>query len=389
MMIKFSAPMFYVDFYIDKLIELNERFESSSGIRIDSVFGALSRDAKEAMGWENYRDHKGIDKKGVRFLNYIDEMRPYIDKLKEHQITFQYCLNSTKTMTAEDLHAVRPKIFRLCDSLIRNGIHHLKVSNLLLFDFISSYYGDVFTYYLSTTKEYSSIRQYQTLLEAHPNITEVCLPSDLNKDFDFIRNFQKIGGVEMEIMVNEGCIYACPWRKDHTPHSSGTHTVQLRQKIRDGETDFTERMLYYYTNSCGNYRECHKASEYFLRRTIMPFDIWTYVTKYNVTKFKFAGRDMETGYLINSLEHYLEGIDNFDKIRNLPWDYFNNYHYSESKKPIFTIEQAMKYYPAISHFETMGSLCHSKCGFECNYCYEKSAKLEEAIHQFMERNSSI
>lgn len=381
-MYEFSIPMLYSNPLIDEVLRINKSVEKS---KITSCFGALGQDTEEAMGWENYRDHPALVDGKVTIIQTIDEMAPFVKRMQENGITFQYCLNSTKTMTAEDLYAARPRIFRLCDSLLRNGITHLKVSTLILFDFIQGYYGDAFTYYLSTTREYSSIDQYGKLLDMNPLIKEVCLPSDLNKDFMFIQTFlERFPNVELEAMVNEGCMYACPWRKDHTPHSSGTHTSALRHKITSGESDMPERMITYYTKMCNTCRIDNPYVEFYKRRSLQPYEIGNYSQLTGLTKFKYAGRDIDTGYLLDSLKNYLIGIEDISAIEHLPWNYFNNYSYNGRMNNVYTIGDLIKdrLVEDLEYYRIHGHECHAKCGIRCRRCYGMAERLQQKVSEY-------
>lgn len=377
---EFSIPIQYDNIIINAIIEYNNSLPSNR--KITSVFGSLMRDSKEAVGWENYRDRTVISSGRVLSIQSISDMMGAINKFKKAGIIFQYCLNSTRTLTAEMLFSIRPKIFNLCDSLLENEISHLKISNLLLFDFIYEYYGDKFKYYLSTTKEYSSIDQFRKLLKKYPSIREICMPSDLNKNIRFLKNFKNaFPDIDIEIMVNEGCMYACPWRTEHTPHSSGTNTSQITRLVKDGKCDIPLEMVYYYGNRCYECRSEDYVTEYFKRRSIMPFDILYYVNKLGISKYKFAGRDVNQKYLISSIMRYINGIDDFSSIARLPWNYFNNY----SEQEIYyinspTIEQMRNYFPPISHFDKYGHLCNTDCGETCNACYNYANTAKQELH---------
>ncbi len=365
---EFSIPLQYDNVIIDEILSFNNSLPENR--KITSVYGALMKSSKDALGWENYRDRTVISGGRVLSLNSISDMMGAINKFNKEGIVFQYCLNSTRTLTAEMLYEYRPRIFNLCDSLLYHGIEHLKISNLLLFDFIFEYYGDKFKYYLSTTKEYSSIEQFRKLLRKYPVIKEVCIPSDLNKNIRFLNNFQKLfPDVNIEIMLNEGCMYACPWRTEHTPHSSGTNTSQITRLVEEGKCNIPLEMVYYYGNRCFECRKVNALEEYFKRRSIMPFDMLYYIDEICISKYKFAGRDVSQEYLIQSIERYIEGIDDYAKIATMPWNYFNNYsdnviEYINSPD----IATMKKYFPPLTQFAEFGYLCNTDCGTRCTVC---------------------
>lgn len=362
---------------IDRVIELNKTLPDTR--KVTSVYGALIQDSKGSLGWENFRDHRTMSGGKENNIQYIDNMAEFIHHFQENGIVFQYCLNATKEMTAETLFGMRKKIFWFCDSLLRNKITHLKISNLLLFDFIHEYYQGAFTYYMSTTKEYSSIMQYDRIFNSYPDLREVCLPTDLNRDFLFLENFlRKFPDTVPEIMVNEGCIYACPWRKDHTPHSSETHMGWIRKFLKEGKTNMPGELVYYYGNQCSKCRKplSNQVEEYFLRRSILPWWIPTY-EELGIRKLKFAGRDMNISYLLDSLENYIKGIDDYSSIESLPWNYFNNYNKEEIGSINMTIKDLIEFYPDIKFFYSSGGSCHANCGESCNYCRKQAAKFVE------------
>lgn len=366
-----SVPMQYDFNILNEIIEMNSS-DRYKNCMISSFFGSLTQGAEEALGFENYRDASS-----QKDIQTISDMAQYVRYAQLNGIEFQYCINAAKTLTSEELYLSESKIKRFCETLLNNGITILKIGNLLLFDYIHCYFGDAFKYYLSTTKEYSGIMQYQRLIHQHPEIEEICLPTDLNKNRLFIENLQKVlPNLRIEIMVNEGCIYACPWRKDHTPHSSDTHVGILRRLMEEGNIDMPNRMLYYYVESCAKCRQ-DAVFNAFIRKTIMPWEIPEY-NKIGINRFKFAGRDMLRGYMINTLKVFLRGITDYDAIKDLPWDFFNNYHYNTPSDYI-SIDKMKEYYPKIDYFFNKKGSCADTCGSTCTYCNQCA---DNAIEHF-------
>lgn len=365
----FSIPMVYIDDTFQKVLEINK---SQNKSKIASCYGALTREASDAIGYENFRDHKSFH----YYIDTIQELGKYVERIQNNGIIFQYCLNSGISPSADKLYADSNKIKEFCKKLLDNNITHLKISNLLLFDYIYNYFGDSFSYYLSTTKEYSSVLQYKRLFDIHPYIKELCLPSDLNKNFRFIDNLKIIcDKIDIEIMVNEGCMYSCPWRKDHTVHSSTTSADIIYRK----NTKIPSRMVYYYTDSCKECKNKDLVVDYFLRRIINPWEIETY-NNHGIYKFKMAGRDMKLGYLMATIDFYLNGINDYNTIKNLPWNFFGNYNPSQvDNKSNVTIDQVRKYMIPISTFESRQSSCSDVCGVQCKKCIYAANKFKEDL----------
>lgn len=370
---RISMPMQYDRNALDKIKGLNNSLKESE---VTSFFGALTQDTRDALGFENYRDAVY-----AKDIETIEDLAEYTKHAQSLGIEFQYCINAGKTMCAEELYKLEPKIHRFCEKLLKNGITILKVGNLLLFDYIHSYYGSEFKYYLSTTKEYSGVLQYQRLFSQHPEIEEICLPTDLNKNKKFIMNLSTSTAIRIELMVNEGCMFACPWRKDHTPHSSETHTATLNKLIKEGKLPMPHRMVSYYTGSCHACREQNRVADMFLRKTIMPWEVGVY-NGIGVNCFKFAGRDMKQGYLLNTLEMFLRGIEDFDVIKDLPWNYFNNYSFDLPAGSYVTIKDMYDYYPKLTYFFEKSGSCADTCGASCHYCTNLA---KDAIGRFGEK----
>ena len=95
------------------------------------------------------------------------------------------------------------------------GVNKLRVASAQLMTYIGKHYPD-FQVLASTSLEYKTIWEYQNFIQFHPDVTQIVPSHDVNTNFLLLKNLRKrYPNMEIELMVNEGCLQECPNRNLH------------------------------------------------------------------------------------------------------------------------------------------------------------------------------
>ena len=372
-MYQISVPMPYSIEHINKILDINKELKKS---KITCLYFSLPCNSQDFTGFEQGRY---ITDKNTDFGFF----KPLIEYSLEKNFDFIYLLNSPKVYNYEfdNLDLYIKKLDKLINKLSLSGCKKLRVCNPQLIAYINKNYPD-FELYLSTSSELQSIRQYSVLFSMFKNIKEFVPSFDLNKNFKLLKNIKKkFPDIEIELMMNEGCIPACPLRTSHNIFITG-----VVDKINDDEI-FNSR---FFLNNCYSFMG-NDISLYLCNCNIIyPWEADEYF-KIGIKKFKLVGRntpEFHTGKYFDYYRTILKGIDNFNNIKNEEIRYFNNYIYKFSNINL-TVNEIKQYLPKTEHFKKYGHLCASMCGVECKYCYKCAEKIQKILNKKQEEQRKM
>ena len=361
-MYQFSAPMPFDKSLIDILLDESNKLEKS---KITSFYFSLPSNCKLFTIFEQYRNNfvEHSD------FNYWKDLIKYsVDK----GVDFIYNLNNPKNLPIEspDFENELEKLDILLNHLHEIGVNKLRVSNHKLLTYLSRKYK-YFTLYASTSFEFKTIKEYQHFIYLHPEVKQIVPSHDVNKNFELLKNLKtSCLYVDIELIVNEGCIGGCSMRYDHSCEIMGKNIETKHPLLSNG----------YYSEFCS--KTIQKNSLLYLCKSpiIYPWEISEY-EKIGITKFKLVGREdfkQDIGKSINSYILYLEGIDNVKNveeasINSIIHHISNNQYFNK-----FKIKDIKPLLPNIKHFVKKGHLCAANCETACKYCNICAKKIEKA-----------
>ena len=183
--------------------------------------------------------------------------------------------------------------------------------------------------------------------------------ANINRDLDKLNKIKKATGAELKLMVNEGCLYKCPYRKFHfnaVSHASKELSVKKELFIAD------------FFRFCSKVIE-KDCSQILKSPWIRPEDINKY--KEITTTFKIVGRDLPSVRAIRTIKAYLDE-NYYGDLMDILCSSLLNYSLD---KGIFIDNKSLDKY---SFFEKVTS-CDKNC-FECKYCEELARMLIKFGH---------
>ena len=345
---KFSVPLLFHHPFIDKMAELNQQYKKSQvKILYNSIPWPLA---------STFNEYFTLCRGGYNntIKNYKD-FASYVHHAIDNGFEVRYLLNSPKPMNEEDFNKVKDDFYRLIDDIYASGIKQVKVSTPQVANLVYTHNPNM-KFATSTIFELFTLQQYDNLINNFPNIEVIDIEKDHNQNFLFLKNLKSMHpNVDLEIMMNEGCMKGCCSR-----YSCMCSSVTSRWKI-----------------GCKQSRDQHNT---FNTGMIYPWNL-PYYSAINVNHFKFVpehqraeDKDMPS---VNQFLHIAEyGIYDCDKEKlvnelRLPEEY--------SKLPRETIiDNVLKPLTAdMDYFVKYGHLCSTRCHSECTYCYDKQKKLTE------------
>ena len=357
---EFSAPMPFYKNNIDKISDINNQITKS---KIKSLYFGLPQTCNMFTGFEQNRNTL----LNQTSFDYWKDLMSY-SLFKGFDII--YLLNNPMPISINDFDFNNKinKLDKLLKELKKLGITKLRIANLQLSGFISKKYPE-FTIYASTSLDYHTISEYQNLVMFHPEIKQIIPSHDVNKNFKLLKNIKiNYPKLEIELMVNEGCMQGCPHRNLHEMIA-----------INDDNSDFYFSVCRYCTTFCNYIAEKFPFHSLTIATFIYPWDLVEY-KKLGIKNFKLVGRDIFTFKIeeyINQYFLYLKTIDNYSECENIPINTFVHHINEQPKLLSLNVKEVKKYLPGIKHFKKYGHLCASRCGVECRYCYKCAEKIEK------------
>lgn len=358
---KFSIPMPYNKEHLDIINNINKMVEKSE---INSFYFSLPLNCPNLCGFEQARNTSN----NSSYEHWLD----LIETSNNNGYDVIYTLN-TPNPTLENKDDIEYKLEKL-DNLIKDlceiGCNKFRVSNLRLLYYLTKTYPNIILY-SSTSFEYKTIKEYENFIKLYPNIKQIVPSHDLNKNFKVLKNLKtKLNNIEIELIVNEGCLGGCPLRREHScfvPYKSN-------QTISIFKND-------YFIEKCFELFDEDIFLQIFKSNLIFPWDIKEY-GKIGIKNFKLVGRDffanINSGNLYNDYYDYLKGIDDYKNIENKSLSIFIHRLRNEEKLK-YHIKDIKPYMPQIDHFKKYGHLCSSICNVECKYCYICADKIKKII----------
>ncbi len=125
-------------------------------------------------------------------------------------------------------------------------------------------------------------------------VARIVLSPDLNRDLSAVRRICDSCDADVELLVNEGCIFKCPFRQSHHRYNAHRSRGQLRRDSR-GE-------VFRYVDLCG---EMCRVDPSMVTASpfVRPEDIALYESL-GVEYFKVAGRNMPVDWIVNTAAAY-------------------------------------------------------------------------------------
>jgi len=242
---------------------------------------------------EVYGSVKGDSLGGVREDSRLEEvsyfeLEKFCKRASEFEIDVCYAINSP-IITSEMCGVNDAEYSGDLKMLQAIGIKNLIVASPAFAEYVQYYFPN-FGLIGSTVMEIDSINK----IIAHEHLfSRICPSTNRNRDPKFFD--QAMPRIELELLVNELCLFRCPWRSYHYVQESMNKYFRSSMKFISLDQ--------YPIDKC--WKEfIHRSHEILKSRWIRPEDIKFY-ERAGISWFKISGRTKSSQWILSTTEAYL------------------------------------------------------------------------------------
>lgn len=211
----------------------------------------------------------------------------YIQTLRKNDIDFTYILNTSCMGNREFTNEFRRDLFELLEWIQKSGAKAVTVA----VPFLASVVKDNFPKLKINVSKMAKVdsvrkaRMWEDLGAVSAN-----LDHNLVKNFQAIRHITSNSDMEFHVIVNDSCLFSCPWDMYHN--------------ILESHASMSNRANYvsYCTYNCRK-RFTENPAEIIKSIFVRPEDIDEYVDA-EIPTFKLIDRIKPTNWIINALDAY-------------------------------------------------------------------------------------
>ena len=218
-------------------------------------------------------------------------MQREISKIHKRGMVFNYLLNSVCLANTEVSGPIRKEVLCLFDWLESLSVKAVTVSMPYLLGFIKKHYPR-FSINVSTMAQVDSpdkAKFWEDLGANKITLYEV----NVNRNFDLITKIRRRVKCELQLIVNNGCLYNCPFTFYHSLLCS--HASQKGHVLRGFAIDF-------YRISC-SYLRARDPVNYIRADWIRPEDVH-YYESLGIDSLKMVNRGMTTESIMRIVRAY-------------------------------------------------------------------------------------
>jgi collagenase-like PrtC family protease len=179
----------------------------------------------------------------------------------------------------------------------RHGVEAITLANPIYIKEARKRFPDI-EICASVLSEIDSVKKAVIFKEAGADT--ITPDANINRDLKLLKEIKKATGVELKIMVNEGCLYRCPFRKFHFNYISH----------RSQESGRTKSYRYDFPTNCCLPITINDPTQILKSGWVRPEDIGKY--KEITGFFKIVGREAPTSRTLRIIKAYMEESWNGD-----------------------------------------------------------------------------
>jgi collagenase-like PrtC family protease len=221
----------------------------------------------------------------------LNDFQEIINNIHRHGIKANLVLNSIcggdNWYSPEEITNVLKYIGKLHEEY---GLEAVTLSNPIYMKTIREQFSNL-EICASVLSDIDSVQKALIFREA--GVDTITPDANINRNLDLLRDIKSATGVKLKIMVNEGCLYKCPFRKFHFNYIS--HRSKSLKRLDNSSYDFPK-------NCCVPVIQ-KDPSQILKSGWIRPEDVCQY--KWITNFFKIVGRETPTHRTLRVIKAYL------------------------------------------------------------------------------------
>jgi len=219
-----------------------------------------------------------------------DDVRRYIQACHERGLAFSYLLNAPCLGNLQYSRKGYGKLIDLLEWIDQSGADSVTVGIPYLIDLVRKRFPRL-KVKVSTTARVNTVRkalQYETM-----GVEEIIIDEHINREFKTLEAIRKAVRCDLELIVNNICLWQCPYNYEHVNHDG--------HASREGEED--EYCYLQYPAYLCLYRKLMDPVELLKSPWIRPEDISHY-EDLGYDHFKITERFKRTPFLLEHVRAY-------------------------------------------------------------------------------------
>ena len=223
------------------------------------------------------------------------------ERLKEHisyahskGIKFLYAMNSPSYGGIEYSDAFWERLKKEVEKLVNLGIDGVIVATPLLLEYFKNEHPEL-EVSISSFARISNIREFENY--ANLGADTIILHEDDNRNFrllESVSKFAKERGVDVEIILNNSCLWGCAYRRHHD-----VETGELSRETAPKGVWFEYPLLFCATDVRNDFGNLIRM------RWVRPEDLH-YYERLGIDRFKIASRNKRTEWIVRAIKAYSE-----------------------------------------------------------------------------------
>lgn len=280
-MIKLCVPGRFEPELVDRLAEINS--SAGGAATVHEVYGSLS---KSVVG--SGRPAMRLAQQGGEPT--FETVGDFVRRAHDAGIRVNYLLNSIVLSNGEYTTRGRREILDYVARIDEAGVDIVTISVPYLMELVRAHFPDL-PVCVSVVNELASVHGIATIREFEPERMHVS--EEVNRDHGLLRRLADACGVELSLVVNNGCLRFCPYRGYH--HSLCSQGSQTAREAH-GYVDWP--LL-----RCSRARASEPV-EIFRSPWLRPEDLPFYADRFGIEHFKIAGRQLPLQWILRVTEAY-------------------------------------------------------------------------------------
>jgi len=223
-----------------------------------------------------------------------EKLKEHINVLHSYNIKFLYTMNTAnlhgKEYDEKFLNSLKEEIHKL----VNFGVDGFIVALPFLVYFVKREYPDI-EVSISSFARITNIRKVEEYLKM--GVNTIIMDEDSNRNFSLLEASSKLAkkyNVDIEVITNNTCLWGCPYKLTHDQ-------VTSYLSAKDGVKNvwFEYPVLFCATEVRNDFGNLIRM------RWIRPEDL-RYYEEIGIDRFKIAGRNKRTDWLVNVVKAYSE-----------------------------------------------------------------------------------
>jgi collagenase-like PrtC family protease len=291
----------------------------------------------------------------------VSQAKKHIALAHDYGIKFNYALNAPCLGNLEQSREGRKQIQQYLELVVKElRVDSVIVTQPWLIELIHREFPEI-EIVASVIIHIESVQMAKLYQEL--GVTRLNLSVMANRNFNLIKSVVKSVNCKVELLVNETCLYRCPFRLYH--YNSMGHTSQQEMEITQ-----------YCLLKC-TMEKLENPAELIKARWIRPEDIERYEAL-GIDFFKLSGREYPTKWILRSVGSYFQreyqgNLADILAFYFLPTDKLDTKTEKTVLPPSIYIDN-QKLDSFLTFFEKNGNKCDQLC-HNCSYCSKIAQKV--------------